>query len=93
MGSAVWLDMDGGKHKGDKMKDEVDLITIRSHDEVDGEIITISAVWDECDGIEGYMLSASNGDEMASCEPQSLKKCVNDCIAQWGGWQTFTWVM
>jgi len=79
------------------MEPHVDLITIRAHDEVDGEIITISAVWsdvwEECDGIEGYVLSASNGDELASHEPQSLKQCANDCIAQWGGWQTFRWVV
>ena len=73
------------------MEQHVDLITIRTHDEIDGEIITISAVWDECDGIEGYVLSASNGDEMAHDKPQSLGQCANDCIAQWGGWQTFTW--
>ena len=75
------------------MEQHVDLITIRAHDEVDGEIITISAVWDECDGIEGYVLSASNGDDLAYYKPQSVKQCANDCIAQWGGWQTFRWVV
>jgi hypothetical protein len=87
---ASWLGMSATQTTN--QEDIMDLIAIRANDEQDGEIIIISAAMAEYDGVMGYRLMASNGDEIGHYRPQSIEQCRQDAAAQWGRWATFSWL-
>lgn len=70
----------------------MDIATIRANDEHDGDLILIGVEPAEYDGEHGYRLAASNGDDIGHYRPQSIEQCRADVAAQWGRWDTFSWI-
>jgi hypothetical protein len=62
---------------------------IRSNDESMADIIFISAEYVEEEGIGGYRLKASNGDDVGYFAPRTLSECRTYAFLVWGQWNTY----
>ena len=63
----------------------IKIATIRANDDWEGEKIVIFA--ERVKG--GYLLKASNGDDVGYYKPQSLADCRNDAYGAWHLWDTY----
>ena len=62
---------------------------IRADDEPDGKIIRVGYALANYDGIKGWRVVASNGDDVGYYLPQNKDKCVEDICQMWDRWNTF----
>lgn len=67
---------------------------IKSDDDLSGDeiIIGIEPITDD-EGIKGYRVIASNGDDVGYCRALSREECIKDIELSWARWKTFEWLI